>query len=51
MAKILFPTSVIGSLPRPLFVKDLIADDCPIQGDEYRRLMENAIRAAVAMVL
>src|SRR5262245_36292004 len=44
----LFPTSVIGSLPRPQFVKDLIADNCPIQGDEYRRLMGNAIRAAVA---
>lgn len=49
MQNLLFPTSVIGSLPRPLFVKDLIADDCPIQGDEYRRLMGNAIRAAVAM--
>lgn len=49
MATTLFPTSVIGSLPRPRFVKDLIADDCPIQGDEYRRLMGNAIRAAVAM--
>jgi 5-methyltetrahydropteroyltriglutamate--homocysteine methyltransferase len=49
MADVLFPTSVIGSLPRPQFVKDLIADDCPIQGDEYRRLMGNAIRAAVAM--
>jgi 5-methyltetrahydropteroyltriglutamate--homocysteine methyltransferase len=46
---LLFPTSVIGSLPRPQFVKDLIADDCPIQGDEYRRLMGNAIRAAVAL--
>src|SRR5215208_4939847 len=46
---ILFPTSVIGSLPRPQFVKDLIADDCPIQGEEYRRLMGNAIRAAVAL--
>lgn len=45
----LFPTSVIGSLPRPLFVKDLIADGCPIQGEEYRRLMGNAIRAAVAL--
>jgi 5-methyltetrahydropteroyltriglutamate--homocysteine methyltransferase len=46
---LLFPTSVIGSLPRPQFVKDLIADDCQIQGDEYRRLMGNAIRAAVAL--
>jgi 5-methyltetrahydropteroyltriglutamate--homocysteine methyltransferase len=49
MPTTLFPTSVIGSLPRPQFVKDLIADDCPIQGDEYRRLMGNAIRAAVAL--
>ncbi len=46
---LLFPTSVIGSLPRPRFVKDLIADDCPIVGDEYRRLMSAAIRTAVAM--
>lgn len=49
MADVLFPTSVIGSLPRPQFVKDLIADDCPIQVDEYRRLMGDAIRAAVAL--
>src|SRR6188474_1539009 len=49
MTSSLFPTSVIGSLPRPQFVKDLIADDCPIQADEYRRLMGNAIRAAVAL--
>ena len=46
---LLFPTSVIGSLPRPRFVKVLIADDCPIVGDEYRRLMSAAIRTAVAM--
>jgi 5-methyltetrahydropteroyltriglutamate--homocysteine methyltransferase len=49
MADVLFPTSVIGSLPRPLFVKELIAEDCPIVGDEYRQLMGGAIRAAVAM--
>src|SRR5437868_15494248 len=48
-SEILFPTSVIGSLPRPQFVRDLIANDCPIQWDEYRRLMGNAIRAAVAL--
>jgi 5-methyltetrahydropteroyltriglutamate--homocysteine methyltransferase len=46
---ILFPASVIGSLPRPRFVKDLIAEDCPIEGEEYRRLMGAAIRTAVAM--
>jgi 5-methyltetrahydropteroyltriglutamate--homocysteine methyltransferase len=49
MADLLFPTSVIGSLPRPRYVKDLIADDCRIRGDEYRRLMGDAIRAAVAL--
>jgi 5-methyltetrahydropteroyltriglutamate--homocysteine methyltransferase len=46
---ILFPTSVIGSLPRPQFVKDLIADNNPIDPVEYRRLMGDAIRAAVAL--
>jgi 5-methyltetrahydropteroyltriglutamate--homocysteine methyltransferase len=46
---LLFPTSVIGSLPRPQFVKDLIADDSPVVGDDYRRLMGAAIGAAVAL--
>ncbi len=46
---VLFPTSVIGSLPRPRFVKDLIANDCAIVDDEYRRLMGAAIRTAVAL--
>jgi 5-methyltetrahydropteroyltriglutamate--homocysteine methyltransferase len=49
MAELLFPTSVIGSLPRPRFVKDLIADDNAIEEGEYRRLMGDAIRAAVAL--
>src|SRR6186997_1499127 len=47
--ELLFPASVIGSLPRPQFVKDLIADNSPLDEVEYRRLMEGAIRAAVAM--
>jgi 5-methyltetrahydropteroyltriglutamate--homocysteine methyltransferase len=45
----LFPASVIGSLPRPQFVKDLISDDCHRSGDEFRRLMGEAIRSAVAL--
>jgi 5-methyltetrahydropteroyltriglutamate--homocysteine methyltransferase len=49
MANQAFTTSVIGSLPRPRFVKDLIADDSLVDGDEYRRLMEAAIRMAVAL--
>lgn len=47
--KLLFPTSIIGSLPRPVFVQELIADDCPFTDDEYRRLMGDAIHFAVAM--
>jgi 5-methyltetrahydropteroyltriglutamate--homocysteine methyltransferase len=46
---ILFPTSVIGSLPRPQFVQDLIADESKIADDKYQHLMGGAIRAAVAM--
>jgi 5-methyltetrahydropteroyltriglutamate--homocysteine methyltransferase len=49
MSQLLFPTSVIGSLPRPQFVKDLIADDSPLDATEYRRLMGGAIHAAVAL--
>ena len=47
--QILFPTSVIGSLPRPEFVKDLIADDCPYSDEDYQRLMGSAIRSVVAL--
>src|SRR3954463_9888690 len=46
---VLFPTSVVGSLPRPAYVKDLIADDYAGSPEEYRRLMEHAVRSAVAM--
>jgi 5-methyltetrahydropteroyltriglutamate--homocysteine methyltransferase len=47
--KILFPTSIIGSMPRPDFVKDLIADDCPYSDDEYQRLMGAAVQSVVAL--
>jgi 5-methyltetrahydropteroyltriglutamate--homocysteine methyltransferase len=49
MERLLFATSIIGSLPRPQFVKDLIADDSTVQEDQYRRLMGEAIGAAVAL--
>lgn len=45
----LFPTSVVGSLPRPDYVKDLINDVVPVSPDEYRRLMGLAITSAVAL--
>jgi 5-methyltetrahydropteroyltriglutamate--homocysteine methyltransferase len=47
--KPLFPTSIIGSMPRPDFVKELIADDCPLPADEYKRLMGSAVRYVVAL--
>lgn len=46
---LLFPTSVVGSLPRPEYVKDLINDVVPVSPDEYRRLMGMAITSAVAL--
>jgi len=47
--RLLFPASIIGSMPRPDFVKDLIADDCPFSGEEYERLMGSAIHSVVAL--
>ncbi len=46
---LLFPTSIIGSMPRPAFVRDLIADDCPHSEEEYRKLMGAAVQSIVAM--
>lgn len=46
---LLFPTSIIGSMPRPDFVKDLIADDCTVSDEDYERLMGAAIQSVVAL--
>ena len=45
----LFPTSVVGSLPRPAFVLDLINDRPPLSPERYTHEMEAAVRFAVAM--
>jgi 5-methyltetrahydropteroyltriglutamate--homocysteine methyltransferase len=45
---VLFPTSVVGSVPRPDFVRDLISDD-RVSPEEYDRRMEAAVRYVVAM--
>ena len=45
----LFPTSVVGSLPRPAFVLDLINDRPPLPPERYQAEMEAAVRFAVAM--
>src|SRR6187200_2569715 len=47
--RVLFPTSVVGSMPRPAYVKDLIADDYAGSPDDYRRSMEAAVRSVVAL--
>jgi 5-methyltetrahydropteroyltriglutamate--homocysteine methyltransferase len=47
--KVLFPASVIGSMPRPDYVKRLIADDNHLPPEEYRRLMGYAIHSSVAL--
>ena len=48
-AATLFPASVIGSMPRPDYVKDLIADDRKHAPEDYRRWMDAAIRSVVAL--
>jgi 5-methyltetrahydropteroyltriglutamate--homocysteine methyltransferase len=45
----LFPASVVGSLPRPKYVRDLIDDASGAPPEEYRRRMELAISSAVAL--
>jgi 5-methyltetrahydropteroyltriglutamate--homocysteine methyltransferase len=45
----LFPTSVVGSLPRPAFVLDLIQGRPSITPEQYEERMAAAIRYAVAM--
>jgi len=45
---VLFPASVVGSIPRPQFVLDLISDERISPGD-YRHRMESAVRYVVAM--
>jgi 5-methyltetrahydropteroyltriglutamate--homocysteine methyltransferase len=49
MSNPLFPASVVGSLPRPAFVLDLINARPPLPPAEYHRRMEAAVRYAVAL--
>ena len=45
----LFPASIVGSMPRPQYVKDLIGDESELPESEYSRLMESAVRSVVAL--
>jgi 5-methyltetrahydropteroyltriglutamate--homocysteine methyltransferase len=46
---ILFSTSVVGSVPRPQFVRDLIASSGTLAPEEYVARMDAAVRYVVAM--
>ena len=46
---VLFPTSIIGSMPRPSFVKELIAEDSRHSPEDYERFMGSAIHYVVAL--
>ncbi len=45
----LFPTSVVGSMPRPRFVRELIAGDRPLSAERYGLAMDAAVRYVVAL--
>jgi 5-methyltetrahydropteroyltriglutamate--homocysteine methyltransferase len=45
----LFPASIIGSMPRPEFVRELVSRDIPLEDGTYRRLMGSAIASVVAL--
>ena len=47
--RLLFPSSIIGSMPRPTFVRELISHGSDLSPAEYRRLMSSAVRYVVAL--
>ena len=47
--RLMFPASIIGSMPRPAFVRELISDDSNLAPTEYRRLMSSAVHYVVAL--
>ena len=45
----LFPASVIGSMPRSDFVKDLVLGDAEISPEEYNKRIDAAVRYIVSV--
>ncbi len=45
----LFPASVVGSMPRPRFVRELIAGEPPLSAEDYEAAMGAAVRYVVAL--
>lgn len=48
-ARPLFPTSIIGSLPRPAFVRDLVLESRAWTAEQEQRMLDAAIQYAVAL--
>ncbi len=48
-SRLLFPTSVVGSMPRSQFVLDLIHDRPPLPPARYEKEMDAAVRYIVAL--
>ena len=46
---VLFPASVVGSMPRSDFVKDLISEDSSVSPDLYEKVMGAAVGYVVAL--
>jgi 5-methyltetrahydropteroyltriglutamate--homocysteine methyltransferase len=49
VAKLLFPTAVVGSMPRSAFVQDLINNKSPLSPERYSAEMDAAVRYIVAL--
>ena len=49
MTRLLFPASVVGSMPRSAFVQDLINDKPPLSPERYEAAMDAAVRYIVAV--
>lgn len=47
--KLLFPTSVVGSMPRSDFVKELLANEATLSPGEYAKRLDAAVRYIVAV--
>ncbi len=45
----ILPTSVVGSLPRPAWVRDLISNRTPLSDEQAVKAMDTAVRYAVAL--
>ena len=45
----LFPTSVVGSMPRPNFVRELVGGDVDLPPEAYEERMAAAVRYVVAL--